>query len=385
MKIKRIWIMALLIVAVSCGLVFAMAGRYADIHKYNTAAANIEWVRKPDIDYNYWMIGDNDEYFIKVNTFKEDSNGEYVEKTGVMDVNGKPVLPNKYDKVEYYGGEYIATIKSGECMIFDKSGKAVASFEFDKGAYSYAGDKYLIKYPNMEKRGFEIIDIISGETVKRYEDYYNAVLLDDGNWYISRTEDNLIAQRSISYGESIYGYEKEAEPDEIAGFFTDENLTPLFGGKEYRLACQGAGYYSAFELDGGKPWQYVMLDENGKLFDIGEKGEFDNKTGSWDSASGIIEDDAGNIGIINAFWDEDTEYTTIYYGRTGKKLREYKAYGNLDLSVYVSYDKNDEGLYGIKDKNGNVILPAAFPVLEIMPDGKTVIVDGEGVLRLKGR
>lgn len=281
---KNITTIIAVLIVLSGFLCYKLISNYEQIDRYNQTADSFQWVSRQGDETTYVSkIGSGDEYYIGVYT----RNGD-----GIMDRNGKEILPCEYDAVEYKGGRYMAAATMTDWVLFDTKGQQVASFNRISLPYSYAGDRYFLRYGDDAiddpADGFAILDAVSGEVVQQYENYYNAVRLDDGNWYISKTPDvNGAAARAVLNQQGAYRVKHPAEDAKAAprGFFVDEDFTPLFDGKEYRLIDQRDGRYMVSVVESSAPGSLpsddgkkgsaqeviMVLDETGDLFQIMDK------------------------------------------------------------------------------------------------------------------
>lgn len=380
----------------SAGLCWTLINDYEEIDSYNQVANSYRWVSDLGSNTEYVdFVGDEEQYYIKAYTNKGN---------GMIDKNGSEILPCKFYDAEYKGGNYMAAATNDKWILMDLDGKEVSSFNRISYVYSYAGDKYFIKYgddaiANLSD-GFTIIDAVSGKTIKEYSDYYNAVRLDDGNWYISKTFDNDegIAARMILTQRGTYSCDFPEDEVESRGFFVDGNFEPLYGGKEYRLICQGDGLYVAKDIESDVKDQYVVLDETGELFGVNDE-KLTNRIKRYEKNGNL-----GNNDTITVFRGEDGSigfssinniYDVIYYDDDGKLTgstkidKNHYSVENADLMVFTEKEKDEYFMttkYGIKDKVGNVILPAEYYDLRFLPGTENIMVNssmGCGVIRLE--
>lgn len=83
---------------------------------------------------------------------------------GLMDKDGKVVVPNTYLYIDYAFDQYFVAFKEGKGHgVIDKSGNTIVDFEYD--IFSRVGDKELLKAVKMEKDGD--ITIIFSKDLKR--------------------------------------------------------------------------------------------------------------------------------------------------------------------------------------------------------------------------
>ena len=367
---------------------------YEEIDNYNQTTNNYRWISDLGNGVEYVSFMGNDEQcYIKVDRSKG---------TGIIDKNGITILPNQFEDVEYKGGEYMAAATNEHWILKDLDGEDVGFLNRISYLYSYAGDKYFIQYGDDAFKdssdGFVIIDAVSGKTVKEYNDYYNAMRLDDGNWYISKTLDTEgILTRMILMQNDVYSGEYPEEESEPYGFFTDENFEPLYEGKEYQLICQGDGLYVAKDTDANGDESYIVLDKDGELFRAEDKNLIDRFeeyewTGNYiNDTLTVFKNEDGNIGFASI----NNIYDIVYYGKDGNyngtnELSENSyAIGNKNLIVFTEEEKDEYGTsikYGIKDKNNNVVLPASYYELIFLPGTDNIMVNssmGCGIIRLE--
>ena len=382
--------------ALSAGLCWTLINDYEEIDSYNQVANSYSWVSDLGNNTEYVeFMGDEGQYYIKTYTNKGN---------GMIDKNGNEILPGKFYAAEYKGGDYMAAATNDSWILMDLEGKEVSLFNRISYVYSYAGDKYFIKYgddgvENLSD-GISIIDAVSGETLKEYSDYYNAVRLDDGNWYISKTfdSDEGIAARMILMDRGTYSSDFPKDEVEPRGFFVDGNFEPLYGGKEYRLICQGDGFYVAKDIETGIKDQYVVLDKDGELFRVNDE-KLSNRIKKYEKNGNL-----GNNDTLTVFRGEDGSigfssinniYDVIYYDDDGKLTGDTKidenhySVANEDLIIFTEKEKDEyftTTKYGIKDKAGNVILPAAYYELRFLPGTENIMVNGSmgcGIIRLE--
>ena len=380
----------------SVGLCWTLINDYEEIDSYNQVANSYSWASDLRSNTEYVeLVGDEEQYYIKAYTNKGN---------GMIDKNGNEILPGKFYDATYKGGEYMAAATNDSWILMDLKGKEVNSFNRISYVYSYAGDKYFIKYgddgvENLSD-GISIIDAVSGETLKEYSDYYNAVRLDDGNWYISKTfdSDEGIAARMILTDRGTYSSEFPDQEEETRGFFADRNFEPLYGDKEYRLICQGDGIYVAKDVETGIKDQYVVLDKDGELFRVNdeklsnriEKYEKNGNLGNNDTLT-VFRGEDGSIGFSSI----NNIYDVIYYDDDGKLTgntkidKNHYSVANEDLIIFTEKEKDEyftTTKYGIKDKADNVILPAAYYELKFLPGTENIMVNGStgcGIIRLE--
>lgn len=390
-ELKAIVITMLMLTGAMC---WYLISDYEEIDDYNQTTNNYSWVSDLGNDVEYVsFIGNNDRHYINVY-----NNKGY----GIIDREGNVILPCKFFAAEYKCGDYMAAATKDKWVLINFEGKEVSSFNRISYVYSYAGDKYFIKYGDDAfedpSEGFAIIDGISGKIIKEYNDYYNAIRLDDGNWYISKTLDTEgILTRTFLMQRGTYSGEFPDEESDPYGFFTDENFDPLYDGKEYQLICQGDGLYVVKDVDANTESSYKVLDENGELFKAEDKElikrfEEYEWTGSYiNDITTVYKNEDGNIGIASI----DNIYDVVYYSDDGNYIGDSKLSKNNysvddeDWIVFTETEKDEyftTTKYGIKDKNDNVILPAVYNELRFLSGTENIMVNstmGSGIIRLE--
>ncbi len=357
---------------------------YDQLDAYNKASHSFQWVSNLEDDARYVRkMGNSSEYYIGVSSEHGD---------GVVDRNGKEVIPMDYEEVDYKGGDYIAATTMYNWMLFDAKGNEAASFNRIRLPYAYAGDRYFIRYGDDPVEdiddGIVIIDAVSGESVKEYEEFYNAVRLDDGNWYISKTPDiggvagRWILNQMNAYESTIITiYDEEVEEVKYTeaapyGFFTDEYFEPLFDEKEYRLICQGDGLYVAEDIGKDSYGEIVVLDEKGTLFTVKDEAllkrirHYEKNADLVVDSTTVFKTEEGNIG----FKSLKTNRKTIYLDKTGK------------LIVAEQYETTEAGAEMTEAKIQKQLSPA-FLEAELLPGTDNLLVNGDlgcGIIRWGG-
>lgn len=395
MKELKVIIAALIILSVYMS--WNLISDYDDIDDYNQVANSYSWVSHLGSEaIGVSFMGDNDQYYIGVNSSKG---------SGIVSKDGEMIIPYDYFAADYQCGNYMAAATIDKWILMDTDGKEVNSFNRVSYPYAYAGDKYFLKYGDDaledSSDGFVIIDAVSGETVKAYKDYYNAVKLDDGNWYISKTvEVDGISTRKVLTQRGLYSANYSVEDENIVsrGFFTDESFEPLYDGKEYKLVCQGDGIYVVKDLATNEKNSYIVMDENGELFEVKDK-ELVDRILAYEENGNLSNNDTitvfrnrdGNIGFASI----NNTHNILYYSEEGRLINSSEISKNnysverKDWVVFVEFDEDGIGditKYGIKDKNNNVILPAIYYDLTFLPGTENIMVNSEtgcGVIRLE--
>lgn len=368
---------------------------YDEIDDYNQVTNNYSWVSHLGSDaIGVSLKGNRDRYYIGVNSNKG---------LGLIDKNGNEILPCKFFATEYNGGDYLAAATADKWILMDLDGKEVSSFNRISYSYAYAGDKYFLKYGDDafedSSEGFVIIDAVSGEVVKEYNDYYNAVRLDDGNWYISKTvvSEGSIATRMVLTQMNWYSanYSEEDESVTPKGFFVDENFEPLYKGKEYQLICQGDGLYVVKEAGVIAEDSYIVLNEDGELFEVKDeklikcisKYERDGDL-AYNNTITVSKGKDCNIGFASI----NNIYDVLYYSEDGEfidrnRISEKNYFiENLEWVVFVEKDEYGMVKYGIKGGNNNVILPAIYDDLIFLPETENIMINSDtgcGIIRLE--
>ena len=294
----------------------------------------------------------------------------------------------------------------------DCDGKEVNSFNRISLPYAYAGDKYFIKYGDDAiedvSDGFAIIDAASGDVVKEYDNYYNAILLDDGNWYVCKTvEIESMATRKILSQMNLYTcdhpdyYDDEVEMKTSKGFFVDENFEPLYGGKEYRLIAQGEGLYIVKTIDKNEKNEYIVLDETGELFNVVDEAlekriaVYEKNGDTINDSITVFRQNDGTIGFANI----SNVYDVLYYSKEGELIGDSKvgenmfASGRDDLIIFTVEEKEEffDEYYtitklGIKNNDNEVILPAVYSDLLFLPGTENIMINNDkgcGIIRLE--
>lgn len=392
---KELRFIIVVLCALSVGLCWMLINDYEEIDSYNQVANSYRWISDLGSNTEYVeFVGDEERHYIKAYTNKGN---------GMIDKNGNEILPYKFYDAEYKGGDYMAAATNDKWLLMDLNGKEASSFNRISYVYSYAGDKYFIKYGDDAFEdlddGFSIIDAVSGETVKEYNDYYNAVRLDDGNWYISKTfdKDEGIAARMILMQRGTYSTDFPEEVVESRGFFVNEDFETLYGGKEFRLICQDDGIYVVKDIGVGGQDQYVVLDENGELFKVNDE-KLSKRIRNYEKKGNLANNDTITVfrgeGDSIGFSSIDNIYDVIYYDYDGKLIDSTKidknsySVENEDWIIFTEPEKDEYFTtikYGIKDKNDNVILPAAYYDLRFLPGTENIMVNssmGCGIIRL---
>ena len=151
------------------------------------------------------------------------------------------------------------------------------------------------------------------------------------------------------------------------------------------------------DIDTNAESSYIVLDEKGELFKAKDKElikrfEEYEWTGSYiNDTTTVYKNEEGNIGIASI----DNIYDVIYYSNDGNYI------GNSNLSrnnyyvddedwiVFIETEKDEyftTTKYGIKDKQGNVILPAVYNELRFLSGTENIMVNstmGSGIIRLE--
>lgn len=397
-----------LILSVLCILSVFMFGNliadYDDIDEYNKVTNSYSWVSHLSSDAEgVVFMGEKEHYYIRVNSNRG---------IGVIDKHGNVILPCNFFAADYRSGDYMAAATIDKWILMDCDGKEISSLNRISFPYAYAGDKYFIKYGNDAiedvSDGFTIIDAVSGNVVKEYNDYYNAILLDDGNWYICKTvEAESMAVRRVLSQMNFYTcdypdyYSDEAEMEDSKGYFADENFEPLYGGKEYRLIAQGEGIYVAKTIDQDDKNEYVVLDENGELFSVTDDTlkkrimEYEKNGDGIEDSITVFRHDDGSIGFVSI----NNVYDVLYYSDEGELKGDSKvgenmyASGRENLIIFTVKEKEEffDEYYtitklGIKNNDNGIILPAVYSDLLFLPETENIMINNDkgcGIIRLE--
>ena len=392
---KELKVVVTILFVMSIVICWHLISDYDEIDDYNQMSNRYSWVSDLGSDaIGVGFKGNKGQYYISVNSNKG---------LGVIDKNGEVILPCEYFAVEYKFGDYMAAATADKWILMDLDGKEVSSFNRISFPYAYAGDKYFLKYGNdafeNSSDGFTIIDAVSGDIVKEYNDYYNAVRLDDGNWYISKTvvSEMNIATRMVLTSMNWYSVNYSEEDAKVVpkGFFVDENFKPLYEGKEYQLVCQGNGFYVVKEIKQSNENTYIVLDESGELFEVRDE-KLINRISKYER-----EGELGYSDIVTVFKGKDDSigfasinnyYDVIYYSETGDFIGDSKISPNnyhiddLDWVVFTDKDEYEIVRYGIKDRNNNTILPAIYGDLIFLPETENIMINSDvgcGIIRLE--
>lgn len=378
---------ALVLLIVTCSMSFSMWSRYDQIDAYNNAAMSYEWLTRPvKSAEEMYVMRTGDRYFIGMEN--------YGDECGIMDESGRMVLPCRYYAAEYHGGEYLAAATDDEWVLTDTDGKKLKVFNRIRYPYAYAGDRYFIRYgddPVEEASdGVFIVDALSGETKAAYEDCYNAVRMDDGNWFICRSiAPEGIAARYVLDEKGEYSCDSSSADSSAGayGFFTDEDFSPLFGGAEYELICHGDGVYVVKTIGKDDTGQYIILDGEGELFTVTDDSlierisTYENRKHDMRYMETVTRSREGNIGFADLedvrraiCYSEDGEpYTGIGAGMNPR----YKAAGEWTVYMERINDGYDERIiYGLKDKAGDTVLPAICKEMIFLPDTNNIMING---------
>lgn len=381
MKQKRIIGLGLVMVMLTCWLTFFAVSSYPQIKAIGEREQYLEslsWYVPLSENTRFSSLGYGCQNKIILN-YPGSSTLQ-----GMVTPEGMEIVPCIYQHIEYTGGNYFAAMSDDAWFVFDFQGKQIAKINREDGHLYYAGDKYFIRYPDFQKMGFEIIDGETGQVVRTFDDCYSCVRLLNGNWYISKTLDDVHHDRQVlnERQEWIFGYEYFEATEVWEGFFVDENFDVLYDGQTYQLVIAGDGYCIANRIEDSKVRACVCLDENGEIFVIPPSAlKVQAEASSMvNPVYGLFVDGKGNIGIMGERDSENHEGAITYYNQVGDYVREVEP--SKDLLVF--YD--EEGLYQLRDREMNVLLEPWFDHIEPCGDGSSaeVIVDGRsGIVNLK--
>lgn len=379
---RKLTILLATIMLLTGALTYGVVKQYKYLEFLTYDYSQLNWLVDPGTYEAIWSMGFGDKFCYCI-----DKNDNY----GILDAQGNVIVPCEYGEVLYQGGNYMAAADETGWTLFDTKGNKAAHIDTIK--LNYAGDKYFIEYENLNKMGFKIIDGIEGKVVKEYPDYYNAMKLDDGNWYVIKNY-NENARRWVGANDTYYDdgdtieyydYYTEQKKYEPAGFFTDENFNKLFDGKEYYPLLTGNGHYIVDEIQNNKIVKRAVLNDTGELYTIEKRDKInkyiEDKIQCSDENDTIFLDKSGNIGLpvtSNYNW---LEKYILYFDKENNEIIKTKViHGNVIKTLEVgSLRMLMDPIYiaGLKDENGKVILEPVFYEINVLSGGKTAAVSTE--------
>ena len=133
-------------------------------------------------------------------------------KWGVINTEGKEVVPLKYDDVDYFSEGLAAVKLNGKWGFVDKEGKEVIPLKYDSVGSFHEGlaGVYLNggKYGHINKQGKEYWDIV--EIMKHNEQGYDEIfdeLTEGGQWYFPSTFKGVTypTHRFVKVGDQFLG------------------------------------------------------------------------------------------------------------------------------------------------------------------------------------
>lgn len=386
MKMRRFWMLGMVVLVMTGGLIWFAASAYPEMKYVEDRQAyldSLDWYIEPSSNRWFSQMGYEREELI----YWDNHN------VGLIEPDGRNVLSTTYEDIVYHGGDYFAAHDETTWFLFDFQGHEVGRMTRESGHLYYAGGTYFLRYPDFEKMGFEIVDGVSGKVIKSFNDCYNGTWLPDGTWFISKEVNTEIFDRMVDDEElyRIFGSDYFDTSLANCGFFLDENLEPMYGGREYGLVLAGNDCHIADRIEHGNRGERVMLRDNGeqfviqrgtRLYDCAEAGFNEPRYGLvWDDEDGIYHVKAfsyGENGCADYFseniFDEDGEHI--------------KQVSGSHLPYWL--DGTENGMCSLMMADGAdeiMVLEPWFENICVLHGGYSaeVIVDGmSGIVKLKG-
>ena len=392
MKMKRFLILGIVLIGLTLLLFFFTIASYPQMKEIEDRALylnSLDWYVEPEEDVYFLFLDYGNENLIYSKTRYDKNIGETVDTVGVVTPTGQELIPCSYEEIVYYGGDYFAAATKDGWIIFDFNGRIITSMKRDDEHLFYAGGKDFIWYENFEKKGFSIIDGVSGQVKETFDTAYSGRCLPDGIWYISESIskgdfDRVLFDSELGMKEGeLYFQDNEVGN----GYFLDENMKPMYDRKSYILKATGDGLYAASQVDNGILGDFVLLDQEGvwkKISGFSPFGSDLNQnsfTATLNRSHCLTSDKDGNIGIRFARGDERFG-TVCYYDDYGQELY------SIDVEKHgLHVNANEEGWKQLVDAEGSLVLEPWFDEIELLPGGGSAIiwVDGKhGIVNLKG-
>ena len=274
---------------------------------------------------------------------------------GVYGLDGKSIIPIDYDNI-VVGGEYVSAYKSGNSIIFDKTGK-----------------KLDTEFTSYNKLDNDKAIVITEDGKYNIVDNQNNVLLSDGYIYIEYFKDDLyIASRNEkvgvinSNGNTVVGFEYETiqkaegtnvliaqklQTNEINIVTKDGKLVKglkeakyLVGDKYIKVFSEQEQKY--YTLDGEETTFQKLYPDNGVYAD--------SRDGKWGAV-----DSKGNV-IIKYEYDLVTEVNNFEIGvKKDGKWGVYSKEGKIKVDPSYTINYNDVEFLGdyYKVPNGSKSIP----------------------------
>lgn len=297
--------------------------------------------------YDYMILMDDGYAVVKV-------EGNYHSKYGIIDSTGRIIVEPQWDDIEtwyysYDGGEDdknlfhdgLAAVKKDKKTGFvNTEGKLIIPVEWDS-ADKFSCGLSLVK--SGSKYGY--IDTVGNMVIK--PEYENAYTFRDGAAIVKT---GTYKNKDEKYGliDKTGKVIVQIKYDEIKYAFTDA----------------GIGYFVAEEKIGSGwnvSWRRSVFDANGRL--VGGK--------SWDYVSVNSKD---NLTVKTD--DGDYKQLSIIDGTLSDRSSNGAFGMSSSVNVWYSY-KDENGLYGYKDAEENIVIKAQWATVDWMFDGDVASV-GDG-------
>ena len=307
-------------------------------------------------------IDENDNIWYEKNVLKVMQNGKY----GLIDLNGKQLLPCEYDNINVIEGieNSLLIEKDGQIGLANNTGSILIDVAYSE--IKNLGTTYKDGYITIDSQGkYGVVSVTKQQILENKYDEIKQVYLGDNYLVIEGGKEKLINSKSETIVEDGFDDIKSNTTRGVIyvlnNMYGEINTSGevTIEAKYQDLKQANEGIYIAKQND-----KYGIIDENGQ-----EKLPF-SYTGivyNEDTNLYLAEDEEYNTSIIDENYN--VKLTGILIDITKDYIRmriddDYKYY-NLNCEEISSSEalkdntlflKKENGKYGYVDKNGNVIV-----------------------------
>ncbi len=316
-----------------------------------------------EIEYDYIDDKASNGYIRLIKGKQTDAN----KKVGIYDINGKEVIPVKYDNIENI---------SDNVFSYNEAGK-VGYIELNGTNHQFRGAKYLGKYQDGMAE-YYTDETINGITLKGIVDKNFDVLIEPSYQAIKYLNDNIFA----TFASNTWGL--VTAKGEVIGTARFDKAYPFINdiaiaknNNKYFLINKQSDTISK-EYDGIK-----VINQNQYAYNVGGVTVQDDvKGGKWgvmDKKGNIITEAIFDDIAINKEQNQDLTPVCINYDQNKQAWGMLKPDGNYLVNPqYASLNnfadglavfKNSENLYGAIDKQGKIVIKAEYLFLDNFANG----------------
>ncbi len=281
---------------------------------------------------------------------------------GLMDFNGKAITKNIYDSIENLApteGKFLVS-KDNKKGVIDLKGNKLVNIEFD----NVISDEYYTKENEYKKSGFIVCNKEKDGFKFGYIDYKGKTYLTTKYNEIERIQDEnnktyLIISNNGKYG--LYNKSKKIISPEFQSIVYDDNLNVLVVQKNKKFGVYSLDGKKIIEEDKDEVssrgiYLYVKKANENKVYDKQGK-EVDinyNRT--------IYETKNEEYRISTILNNNITYYGIINKNGTNLVEEKYRYIEYLYNNFFIA--TNDEGLLGVINSDGKVILDFKYNLLQ---------------------